>query len=239
MKFSYNWLREMVDGLEDGPKELAASDHAEDGGVRRSGGSRRGAGVGFGGAGGFGRFRWMAATIAKPWSRPRATAGRRWSAARRIARLAFARCTCRSETKTIDGVESDGMLASAAELGISRDHAGIVELNAPFYAQAGSHHRSRQQIAYASAGFVGPLRHGSRSRGDSSAGSCAIRFKRDLPRRDGAIRVTVERLRSVPALLRAGFRERHRPAVAAVAAISAGSDRAESRSTTSSTSPIS
>ena len=26
--------------------------------------------------------------------------------------------------KTIDGVESDGMLASAAELGISRDHAG-------------------------------------------------------------------------------------------------------------------
>jgi phenylalanyl-tRNA synthetase beta chain len=30
--------------------------------------------------------------------------------------------------KVIDGVESDGMLASAAELGISRDHAGIVEL---------------------------------------------------------------------------------------------------------------
>lgn len=30
--------------------------------------------------------------------------------------------------KTIEGVESDGMLASAAELGISRDHAGIVEL---------------------------------------------------------------------------------------------------------------
>ena len=33
--------------------------------------------------------------------------------------------------KTIDGVESDGMLASAAELGIGRDHSGIVELNAP------------------------------------------------------------------------------------------------------------
>jgi phenylalanyl-tRNA synthetase beta chain len=30
--------------------------------------------------------------------------------------------------KTIEGVESDGMLASASELGISRDHAGIVEL---------------------------------------------------------------------------------------------------------------
>ena len=33
--------------------------------------------------------------------------------------------------KTIEGVESDGMLASAAELGISRDHAGIVELDRP------------------------------------------------------------------------------------------------------------
>lgn len=29
---------------------------------------------------------------------------------------------------TIEGVESDGMLASAAELGISRDHAGVLEL---------------------------------------------------------------------------------------------------------------
>jgi phenylalanyl-tRNA synthetase beta chain len=34
--------------------------------------------------------------------------------------------------KTIEGVESDGMLASAAELGIGRDHSGIVELNEPF-----------------------------------------------------------------------------------------------------------
>src|ERR1039457_4753201 len=32
--------------------------------------------------------------------------------------------------KTIDGVESDGMLASAAELGINRDHTGIIELEA-------------------------------------------------------------------------------------------------------------
>jgi phenylalanyl-tRNA synthetase beta chain len=31
--------------------------------------------------------------------------------------------------KTIHGVESDGMLASAAELGINRDHSGIVELD--------------------------------------------------------------------------------------------------------------
>ena len=33
--------------------------------------------------------------------------------------------------KVIEGVESDGMLASAAELGINRDHAGIIELESP------------------------------------------------------------------------------------------------------------
>ncbi len=38
---------------------------------------------------------------------------------------------CLSDKKTIEGVESDGMLASAAELGISRDHAGVLELLLP------------------------------------------------------------------------------------------------------------
>jgi len=33
--------------------------------------------------------------------------------------------------KVIQGVESDGMLASGAELGINHDHSGIVELNVP------------------------------------------------------------------------------------------------------------
>jgi phenylalanyl-tRNA synthetase beta chain len=33
--------------------------------------------------------------------------------------------------KTISGVESDGMLASGAELGINKDHDGVIELNAP------------------------------------------------------------------------------------------------------------
>ncbi len=35
-----------------------------------------------------------------------------------------------SEARTITGVESDGMLATGAELGINRDHEGIVELPA-------------------------------------------------------------------------------------------------------------
>ncbi|HEY1495815.1 MAG TPA: phenylalanine--tRNA ligase subunit beta [Candidatus Solibacter sp.] len=33
--------------------------------------------------------------------------------------------------KVVSGIESDGMLASGAELGINKDHDGIVELNAP------------------------------------------------------------------------------------------------------------
>jgi phenylalanyl-tRNA synthetase beta chain len=35
--------------------------------------------------------------------------------------------------KTIQGVESDGMLASGAELGINRDHAGIIEWEGPLH----------------------------------------------------------------------------------------------------------
>ena len=39
--------------------------------------------------------------------------------------------------KTINGVESDGMLASAAELGINRDHDGIIELESQVGAPIG------------------------------------------------------------------------------------------------------
>ena len=31
--------------------------------------------------------------------------------------------------RVIEGIESEGMLASAAELGINRDHSGLLELN--------------------------------------------------------------------------------------------------------------
>jgi hypothetical protein len=36
----------------------------------------------------------------------------------------------RHRQKVIDGVESDGMLASGAELGINKDHSGIFESTA-------------------------------------------------------------------------------------------------------------
>jgi len=40
--------------------------------------------------------------------------------------------------KSIHGVESDGMLASAAELGINKDHAGIIELTGELSGQPGT-----------------------------------------------------------------------------------------------------
>ena len=36
MKFSYNWIREMVPGLDQSPQELHAPDHHEDRRVRRA-----------------------------------------------------------------------------------------------------------------------------------------------------------------------------------------------------------
>ncbi len=41
--------------------------------------------------------------------------------------------------------------------------------------RAGLDHRDRQQVAHAPAGSVGPLRHGARSRRDHRAGRCRIR----------------------------------------------------------------
>ncbi len=93
--------------------------------------------------------------------------------------------------KTIEGIESDGMLASAAELGISRDHAGIVELNSSFTLRPdhiievdnkslthrpdlwGHHGMAREVAAIVGRKLLDPVRG-------------------DLPAGAGAIRVTVE-----------------------------------------------
>ena len=46
MKFSYNWIRELVDGLDVPASELSNADHHEDRRVRRHRRSRRAAGSG-------------------------------------------------------------------------------------------------------------------------------------------------------------------------------------------------
>ena len=59
---------------------------------------------------------------------PARSAARRWSAARPTAGRDCSRPTFPWKKIVVSGVESDGMLASGAELGINRDHAGIIEL---------------------------------------------------------------------------------------------------------------
>ena len=78
---------------------------------------------------------------------------RPWSAARPIAGPASSPPTCPSARKSINGVESDGMLASASELGINRDHAGIIEL------RANPAHRSRSPPTSSSRSTTSRITH--------------------------------------------------------------------------------
>ena len=79
----------------------------------------------------------------------------------------------------IDGVESDGMLASGAELGINRDHAGILETGGAPALVPGCAPDSIIEIDNKSLthrpDLWGTLRHGARSGGHSAASRCAIR----------------------------------------------------------------
>ena len=134
--------------------------------------------------------------------------------------------------KTISGVESDGMLASAAELGINRDHAGIIELrDGDAAALARQRDRDRQQEHHAPARSLGPSRHGARSGGDHRQDAARSGAGSDLlpgaPVRAGEREIEIEDLRALPALQRAGFRERDRAAVAALAAVPADGGRPE------------
>jgi phenylalanyl-tRNA synthetase beta chain len=131
MKFSYNWLRELVDNLDTSPQELErliTIKTAECEGVEEVGALL------------------ASACEAEVVSAEPIGKGHNQKAV--IDTIAYGRKTvicgapnCRPGVramyvplgkKTIDGVESDGMLASAAELGISRDHAGILELQHAF-----------------------------------------------------------------------------------------------------------
>jgi phenylalanyl-tRNA synthetase beta chain len=127
LKFSYNWIRELVDGLDLMPRDLErliTMKTAECEGIEEVGALLAGA---------------CAATVVSaepiPGSHNRKAVVE--TARYGVKTVVCGAPNCRAGmatvyvplgTKTIQGVESEGMLASAAELGIGRDGAGIVEL---------------------------------------------------------------------------------------------------------------
>src|SRR5580658_6033439 len=125
MKFSYSWLQELVDGLTEPPKELMrliTLKTAECEGLEETG-------VMLGQA-----CEARIVTVEQLGKNVKTVVA---TADYGIKTVVCGAPNCRPGLrtvyvplgkKTIEGVESDGMLASASELGISRDHAGIVEL---------------------------------------------------------------------------------------------------------------
>lgn len=127
LKFSYNWIRELVDGLEseaDALERLITMKTAECEGIERVGELLEKA---------------CAARVESVEPIPNShnvkavvDAGRYGT---RTVVCGAPNCRPGIVTayapigkKVINGVESDGMLASAAELGINKDHSGIIEL---------------------------------------------------------------------------------------------------------------
>jgi phenylalanyl-tRNA synthetase beta chain len=121
MKFSYSWLRDMVEGLTESPKELMrlmTLKTAECEGLEEAGALIASA---------------CEAQIVSVDGRKAVVETIRYGIKTVICGAPNLRSGLRTvyvplAKKIIDGVESDGMLASASELGISRDHSGIVEL---------------------------------------------------------------------------------------------------------------
>jgi phenylalanyl-tRNA synthetase beta chain len=125
MKFSYNWLRERVDGLDADPAEvmrLITIKTAECDGMEEVAVELKTACV--------------ATIVAVEGRKAQVDVGGRSVTV--ICGAPNLRAGMRSVhlpigKKVIDGVESDGMLASLSELGIGSDHSGIVDLgDAPF-----------------------------------------------------------------------------------------------------------
>lgn len=129
MKFSYQWIQQMVEGLDTSPRDLMrliTLKTAECEGVEEAGAELASASEAI-------------VRSVEPMS------GHNSKAVVETARYGEKTVVCGAPNcrvglrtvylpigkKTIDGVESDGMLASAAELGISREHTGIVELDSP------------------------------------------------------------------------------------------------------------
>ena len=129
MKFSYNWIRELVEDLECAPgplEKLITMKTAECEGIEAVGALLENA---------------CAARVA---SVEPIAGGHNVKAVVETGRCGTKIVVCGAPNcrpgvitayvpigrKTIQGVESDGMLASPAELGINRDHSGIIELDA-------------------------------------------------------------------------------------------------------------
>ncbi|HUA86618.1 MAG TPA: phenylalanine--tRNA ligase subunit beta [Bryobacteraceae bacterium] len=129
MKFSYQWLREMVEGLETPPKELMRRitlKTAECEGVEEVGAPLESASE---------ALVVEVAAIGASHNRKAVVETARYGQKTVVCGAANCRVGLRTVylpagKKIVDGVESDGMLASAAELGMTRDHSGILELHA-------------------------------------------------------------------------------------------------------------
>jgi phenylalanyl-tRNA synthetase beta chain len=127
MQFSYNWLRELVEGLSTPAEELGrliTLKTAECDGIGQ-------AGLMFSKASD--ALVISVEKIGESHNRKVVVDTTRFG--RKIVVCGAPNCRVGMRTvyvaldkKTIDGVGSDGMLASAAELGVGRDHSGIVEL---------------------------------------------------------------------------------------------------------------
>lgn len=134
MKFSYNWLREMVEGLETSARDLErliTIKTAECEGVETAGeplSTASEATVLSAEPVGKGHNQKAVVETAKYGRKTVVCGAPNCRAGLRTVYLPLGK-------KTIEGVESDGMLASAAELGIGSDHSGIVELTEPFHVQ--------------------------------------------------------------------------------------------------------
>ncbi len=131
MKFSYQWLSEMVERLDTPAKDLErliTLKTAECEGVERVGALLDGAAEALVVA---------VEPIGTSHNRKATVETMRYGQKHVVCGAPNCRVALRTVyvplgKKIIDGVESDGMLASAAELGIGRDHTGIVELDGPF-----------------------------------------------------------------------------------------------------------
>jgi phenylalanyl-tRNA synthetase beta chain len=130
LKFSYNWIRELVEGLDCAPaplEQLITKKTAECEGIQAVGSLLADARV-------------VQVLTAAPIAGTHLTKAEIDAGPLGLRTVICGAPNCRAGMKavwapigkkTIHGVESDGMLASGAELGINRDHAGILEVDAP------------------------------------------------------------------------------------------------------------